>query len=140
MQFRDRFIARFNFYAGYASPRAAEGKGTISSPEKAPENKRAVIRPGRHRFGTLSCNLKAATNRASRSVSLKKIKISRRSTRVPRLKEVLCIISRSLRGKRVAWAKRKDKNIENPRAKDLITESNPSFSEWLSLLLFIYIS
>lgn len=88
--------------SGYAFSRAAEGKGTISSSERAPENKRAVIRPERHRFGILSCNLKAATNRASRSVSLKKIKISRRATRVPCLKEVLCIISRSLRSKRVA--------------------------------------
>ena len=113
MRFRVRFIARFNFYAGYAFSRAVEEKEMILSPERATENKRDVIRPGRHCFGALSCNLKAATNRVSRSVSLKKIKISRHATRVPRLKEVLCIISRSLRSKRVAWTKKADKNIEN---------------------------
>jgi len=86
----------------------------ILSPERATENKRDVIRLGRHRFGALLCNLKTATNRASRSVSLKKIKISRRATRVAPLKEVLCIVSRSLRSKRAAWEKKEDENIENP--------------------------
>lgn len=54
-----------------------------------------------------------ATNRAGRSVSLKKIKISGRVTRVPRLKEALCIISRSLRSKRVD-RERKKKKTKNP--------------------------
>lgn len=138
MRFRVRFIARFNFYAGYASSRAAEGKGTISTPERAPENKRAVIRPGRHHFGALSCNLKAATNRASRSVSLKKIKISRRTTKVPCLIEVLWIISRSLRSKRITWEKKKIKLLRI-LVKDLIKESRPRCLNLSSYsCLFIY--
>lgn len=107
-------------------------------PPRATENKRDVIRPGRHCFGALSCNLKAATNRVSRSVSLKKIKISRHATRVPYLKEVLCIISRSLRSKRVAWEKKTDKNIENLSKRFNYSILNQSFSIRLSLFLPLF--
>lgn len=70
---------------------------------------------------------------------MKKIKISRRATRVPRLKEALCIISRSLRSRRVGSSGEKEsKNKKNKKvgegedgrveARDLIAELYPTFS------------
>lgn len=126
----------FNFYAGYASSYAAEGKGkgTISSPRRVPENKRAVIRPGRHHFGTLSCNLKAATNRVSRSVSLKKIKISRVREGSRVWKRCFALFQEVLEAR--GWLGQKETKILRIQAKDLITESNPSFSI-LSFYLYL---